>query len=84
MAKTRRQHKTNHSRTSKTIGSRAEVWHGTALRTNGGLRKNDLLKNKHGEIVSRIKSKNKNNLKYLRKYGYIPKKGVFKLFSNQF
>ena len=40
---------------NKTFGSRAEVFHGTAMKTSGGLRKKDLLKNKHGEIVSKKK-----------------------------
>ena len=29
----------------KTVGSRAEVWHGTAKKTSGGLLKKDLKKN---------------------------------------
>lgn len=37
----------------KTIGSRAEVFHGTAKHTSGGLTKNDLKKNKFGQIVSK-------------------------------
>ncbi len=37
----------------KTIGSRAQVWHGTAKKTSGGLTKDSLLKNKRGKIVSR-------------------------------
>ena len=36
-----------------TIGSRVQVWHGTALKTSGGLRKGDLRYNqKTGRIVS--------------------------------
>ena len=31
-----------------TIGSRAQVWHGTAHHTAGGLTKKHLKKNKHG------------------------------------
>lgn len=42
-------------KTSKAIGSRAEVWHGTADHTSGGLKKSDLMKNKRGLIVSRAK-----------------------------
>ena len=38
------------------IGSRAQVMHGNATRTAGGLTKKDL-KNKDGEIVSKSKSK---------------------------
>ena len=37
----------------KTVGSRAEVWHGNAKHTAGGLKKKDLMKNKYGRIVSR-------------------------------
>ncbi len=35
----------------KAIGSRAQVWHGTADHTSGGLRKDDLMKS-YGRIVS--------------------------------
>ena len=37
------------------VGSRTQVWHGIALQTaygKKGLRKNQLLKNKNGKIVS--------------------------------
>jgi hypothetical protein len=37
----------------KTVGSRAEVWHGTAKKTSGGLFKTDLIMNKWGRIVSK-------------------------------
>ena len=40
-----------------TIGSRAQVWHGTAKKTSGGLTKKDLMMNKRGRIVSRRKAK---------------------------
>lgn len=36
-----------------TVGSRAQVWHGSAMRTSGGLIKAMLMKNKAGRIVSR-------------------------------
>jgi hypothetical protein len=39
-----------------TVGSRAQVYHGNATRTAGGLTKKDL-KMKDGEIVSKAKSK---------------------------
>jgi hypothetical protein len=40
------------------IGSRAQVYHGTATETAGGLKKKDLKKDrKSGEIVSKAKSK---------------------------
>ena len=40
----------------KTIGSRAQVMHGTAKKTSGGLQKKDLKYNKQGRIVSKRKS----------------------------
>lgn len=60
------------------VGSRAQVWHGTAYKTSGGLRKKDLKKNKHGKIVSRTKSaKGPQMLKRLHRKGYFTKKGQF-------
>jgi hypothetical protein len=61
----------------KTFGSRAEVFHGTAKKTSGGLEKSDLLKNKHGEIVSRKKHLTAKKEKRLEKFGYFTKKGKF-------
>lgn len=59
------------------IGSRAQVYHGTAYKTKGGLTKAKLFKNKHGRYVSRKKhfsAKRKNNL---IKHGYGYQKGKF-------
>ena len=43
---------------TQAVGSRAQVMHGTALHTAGGLKKKDLKKNpKTGEIVSKDKAK---------------------------
>jgi hypothetical protein len=65
----------------QTTGSRAQVWHGTAKKTPGGLTKSNLMKNKHGRIVSRRKhASGKKTIKNLRKLGYVAKKGQFKLF----
>jgi hypothetical protein len=61
----------------KTFGSRAEVFHGTAKKTTGGLEKTDLLKNKHGEIVSRKKHMTAKKEKRLEKAGYFTVKGKF-------
>jgi hypothetical protein len=61
----------------RTFGSRAEVFHGTAKKTTGGLTKKDLIKNKHGEIVSRKKHITAKREKRLEKYGYFAKKGKF-------
>ena len=68
----------------KTVGSRAEVIHGTAERTSGGLRKGDLEKKANGRIVSRKASAaGKKALKRLTDAGYVAKKGEFKLFKKQ-
>ena len=34
------------------VGSRRQVYNGSAEKTSGGLKKEDLIKNKHGRIVS--------------------------------
>jgi len=65
----------------KTVGSKAEVLHNSALKTSGGLKKSDLMKHK-GRIISRKKhAAGKKAILHLRKLGYIAKKGTFKLFS---
>jgi len=67
--------------TEQTFGSKAQVWHGTAKKTTGGLTKANLMKNKHGRIVSKRKhNMGKKSIKHLRKMGYIAKKGKFTLF----
>ena len=63
------------------IGSRAQVWHGTAYKLRSGLTRKDLLKNKHDRIVSRKKHNIAKRQKQLVKAGYTTKKGVFKLAS---
>ena len=63
------------------IGSKAQVWHGTAHHTSGGLTKKDLMKTKNGRIVSKKKhALGKKALRRLVKAGYKAKKGTFKLF----
>jgi hypothetical protein len=37
----------------KRVGTRRLVWNGKAKQTPGGLKKEDLLQNKHGRIVSK-------------------------------
>jgi hypothetical protein len=61
----------------KTFGSRAEVFHGTAKKTTGGLIKSDLMKNKHGEIVSKKKHFTAKKEKRLEKAGFFTQKGKF-------
>jgi len=50
------------------IGSRAEVMHGTAHHTSGGLTKKNLKYNKHGRIVSITKSKTAKSKGLLKKW----------------
>lgn len=52
------------------IGSRAQVWHGTAYKTSGQLCKSDLFKNKHGRVVSKSKYESSKKEKRLLKHGY--------------
>lgn len=59
------------------VGSRAQVMHGTAMKTSGGLTKKDLKYNKHGKIVSVKASKSAKKSDNLVKAGYVTKKGVF-------
>ena len=63
------------------VGSKAAVYHGSAKHTSGGLTKKDLMKTKHGRIVSRKKhALGKKALKNLVRAGFKAKKGTFKLF----
>lgn len=64
---------------TKAVGSKAEVFHGTARHTSGGLYKKDLMKHK-GRIISRKKhAAGKKAIKHLFALGYKPKKGSFTL-----
>ena len=58
-------------------GSRAQVWHGTAYKTPGGLLKSNLMMNKHGRIVSKRKHTTAKRDKRLVKAGFLAKKGKF-------
>ena len=65
------------------IGSRAEVFHGNAEKTKGGLTKTDLKKNIYGNIVS-IKQSNRmsGDSNPLRLNGYLQKKNSGKFGPN--
>jgi hypothetical protein len=64
-----------------TVGSKSQVYHGTAKHTSGGLTKKDLMKTKKGRIVSKKKhAAGLKAVKQLKKAGYVAKKGTFKLF----
>jgi len=62
---------------SQLMGTRAQVWHGTAYKTSGGLTKNDLTQNKNGRIVSKSKHTSAKKEKRLIKHGFGTKKGKF-------
>ena len=61
------------------IGSRAQVMHGTAHHTTGGLTRKDLKMNKWGRIVSKAKSAKAKKENRLVKLGYKTRKGKFGL-----
>ena len=64
------------------IGTRAQVWHGTAYKTTGGLTKDDLMQNKAGRIVSKSKHHTAKREKRLVKAGFLTKKGHFGFIKN--
>jgi hypothetical protein len=72
-----RNYKVNGKNFDMLIGTRAQVWHGTAFKTSGGLTKSNLMQNKHGRIVSRAKHSTAKKENRLVKSGYGTKKGTF-------
>ena len=89
LSKTQRASRKSGSQTRKavnpnaiTVGSKAQVFHGTAKHTIGGLTQADLVQNKRGKIVSRKQQEaGRKALKHLTNAGYIAKKGTFKLMK---
>ena len=61
----------------KPVGSRREVFNGTAKKTSGGLTKTDLFMNKYHRIVSKKKYLSAKRENRLQKHGYFAKKGSF-------
>ena len=59
------------------FGSREQVMNQTAYKTEGNLTIDDLMMNKWGRIVSRLKHNTAKKEKRLEKYGYFAKKGKF-------
>ena len=59
------------------IGSRQQVWNGTAHKTPGLLTKSHLMMNKWGRIVSRKKHLTAKKEKRLQKNGFYAQKGKF-------
>ena len=79
--KTMRNRQSGGKKFQQTVGSRVQVWHGTAEKTSygkDGLKKADLVKYK-GRILSRKKHMwgKKHGLKQLRDAGYTTEKGKF-------
>jgi hypothetical protein len=67
-----------------TVGSKAQVFHGTAVRTAGGLKKEDLMRTNNGRIVSKKQhNAGLKAIKRLRAAGFVAKKGEFKLFTKR-
>lgn len=67
-----------------TVGSKAQVFHGTALRTAGGLKQGDLMRTDNGRIVSKKQhNAGLQAIKRLRAAGFVAKKGEFKLFTKR-
>lgn len=67
-----------HGKTYEVLeGSRAQVWHGTAYKTSGGLKKADIMMNKNKRIVSKSKHDTARKEKRLVKAGYGTQKGKF-------
>ena len=61
----------------QTTGSRAQVMHGTAKKTSGGLTKSQLKYNKQGKIVSKKASALAKKNNRLVKAGYVTRQGQF-------
>jgi len=59
------------------VGSRAQVMHGTAHHTSGGLTRSSLKMNKWGRIVSKAKSAKAKKENRLSKMGFKTQKGKF-------
>lgn len=59
------------------VGSRAQVFHGTAYKTSGSLKKHHLMQNKNGRMVSRLKHHTAKKERNLAKHGWTAKKGQF-------
>jgi hypothetical protein len=59
------------------VGTRAQVWHGTAYKTSGGLCKPSIMMNKAGRLVSKSKHNSAKREKRLVKAGFGTQKGKF-------
>jgi hypothetical protein len=63
------------------VGSKVQVWNGTAKHTSGGLTKKDLMRHKNRIVSKKKHAAGKKAIKHLVKLGYKAKKGTFRLFK---
>jgi hypothetical protein len=63
------------------VGSKVQVWNGTAKHTAGGLVKKDLMRHKNRIVSKKKHAAGKKAIKHLVKLGYKAKKGTFRLFK---
>jgi hypothetical protein len=63
------------------VGSKVQVWNGTAKHTAGGLVKKDLMRHKNRIVSKKKHAAGKKAIKNLIRLGYKAKKGTFKLFK---
>jgi hypothetical protein len=72
----------SHDKVVATVGSRCQVWNGTAEKTSGGLRIGDLIRTKDGRIRSKAASRAAKKNNTLKKLGYVTKKGEFGVWKD--
>jgi hypothetical protein len=65
------------------IGSRQQVWNRTTYKTEGQLQRSDLIMNKWGRIVSKVKHNTAKKENRLQKHGYFAEKGKFGFVKRQ-
>jgi len=63
------------------VGSKVQVWNGTAKHTAGGLTRKDLMRHKNRIVSKKKHAAGKKAIKHLVKLGYKAKKGTFRLFK---
>ena len=64
----------------RAVGSRVQVWNGTAHHTSGGLQRKDMMMS-HGRIVSKSRHELGKKNKTFKKLTALTKRGKFKLIS---
>jgi len=72
----------SHEKVILAVGSRCQVWNGTADKTSGGLHIGDLFRDNHGRIRSKAASRAAKKNNTLKKLGYMTKKGEFGVWKD--